>query len=125
VDSRLNTLGAVLLGIVTVALAWLWARQERAIVEALLQVLNYSNQALKECNSKHDDNIMMLLNAHERVHKAAAYITQLETTNRYQSEELNELRMSQDTLEEQLTIARTAAAGRQPSRRDDDRAETP
>jgi hypothetical protein len=124
-DSRLNTIGAALLGVVTVALAWLWAQQQRHTMSMLQQMVS-------QCEERNEHLNEQMISVYERYHKAIANVTYAETQNYHYADkhkddrqQIYKLQAENDELSRQMDILKAAAAGRQPGRRDDDRAETP
>jgi hypothetical protein len=112
-DSRLNTLGALILGLVTVSLAWLWARQERQTMEMLQELLH-------ECEERNDAMNETMVRMYEQYHKAINTVTTTETMNYQYIQQHQQDRKTIASLERRLA----AAAGRKPGRSDDDISET-
>lgn len=100
-ETALLAIGAALLGLVVVALAFIWAKQEREFVQTL-------RQALKDCEETRDDDRLMMLNAHERVHKAQSEIAEIYTMNSILTDKVNALSSENDALKKQLAVARAA-----------------
>jgi hypothetical protein len=107
-DSRLNTLGALILGLVTVALAWLWARQERETMDMLRALLH-------QCEERNDLMNDSVVRVYEQYHKAISNVTHAETMNYQYIQQHQQDRKTIASLERRLA----AAAGRSPSRSDD------
>jgi hypothetical protein len=107
-DSRLNTLGALILGLVTVSLAWLWARQERETMDMLRALLH-------QCEERNDLMNDSVVRVYEQYHKAISNVTHAETLNYQYIQQHQQDRETIASLERRLA----AAAGRSPSRSDD------
>jgi hypothetical protein len=107
-DSKLNTIGAALLGLVTVALAWLWARQERETMDMLRALLH-------QCEERNDLMNDSVVRVYEQYHKAISNVTHAETMNYQYIQQHQQDRKTIASLERRLA----AAAGRSPSRSDD------
>lgn len=112
-DSKLNTLGALILGLVTVALAWLWAKQER-------QTMQMMQELLHECEERNDAMNETMVRMYEQYHKAINTVTTTETINYQYMQKHKEDQQRIESLEGRLAHA----AGRTFGRADDDISKT-
>jgi hypothetical protein len=120
-DSRLNSIGAALLGLVTVALAVLWSRQERHTMEILRSLLH-------ECEERNETLNEQMVRVYEQYHKAISNVTYAETMNYQYSDRHNqdkrqiyELKAENDALSREIDQLRAAQVGRALTREDDER----
>lgn len=104
--------GAALLGLVVLALAVLWAYEQRRFIQQTLH-------ALERCQDERENDFMAMHSAHERVHKVTQEVVTLQTLLRESQNHAQYWLDMSKTQKAEIDELKAALANRKPSRASD------
>jgi hypothetical protein len=116
-ETALLAIGAALLGVAVVSLAWMWATQQRDQQRDIVDALR---QLLADCETRRESDMEGIRRTDARVIRAQHELENLYSANKILVDKTNAQDAVIRNLERELAATKAAQAGRQLTRREDD-----